>query len=46
MDEQMGPGSAQNGANVQRIAALLQQQTAPDPMQELAEESEAKPNYQ
>jgi hypothetical protein len=46
MDEQMGPGSAQNGANVQRIAALLQQQTAADPMQELAEESEAKPNYQ
>jgi hypothetical protein len=46
MDAQMGPDSAQNGANVKRIAALLQQGVKADPMQELAEESEAKPNYQ
>jgi hypothetical protein len=48
MDLQMGPKSAQNGANVKRIAALLGQQNAigRDLVQELAEARTRSPKFQ
>ena len=48
MDAQMGPQSAQNGANVRRIAALLGQQNAirRDLVQELAASRERNPKFQ
>lgn len=48
MDAQMGPKSAQNGANVMRIATLLGQQNAVrrDLVQELAAARERDPKFQ
>jgi hypothetical protein len=48
MDAQMGPRSAQNGANVKRIATLLGQENAVrrDLVQELAAARESDPKFQ
>jgi len=48
MDEQMGPRSKQNGANVRRIAQLLGQENAVrrDLVQELAASREDAPKFQ
>lgn len=46
MDQQMGPHSAENGANVRRIAALLKQPVGRDLVQEMAARGERVPNFQ
>jgi hypothetical protein len=46
MDKQMGPNSAENGANVRRIAALLRQPLKRDLVQELAAKGERAPKFQ
>lgn len=46
MDQQMGPDSDQNGANVRRIAALLRQPVGRDLVQELAARGERAPRFQ
>jgi hypothetical protein len=48
MDQQMGPQSAENGANVRRIAALLGQENniRRDLVQELAARGERHPKFQ
>ena len=48
MDAQMGPHSAENGANVRRIAALLGQEAhiRRDLVQELAARGERRPRFQ
>jgi hypothetical protein len=46
MDKQMGPNSAENGANVRRIAALLKQPVGRDLVQELAARGERAPKFQ
>lgn len=47
MDEQMGPNSAQNGANVRRIAAVLNEKTiGRDKVHELAVKGEQAPKFQ
>ncbi|HEX6084194.1 MAG TPA: hypothetical protein VF266_06700 [Thermoanaerobaculia bacterium] len=46
MDRQMGPGSAENGPNVRRIAALLRQPVGRDLVQELAAKGERAPKFQ
>jgi hypothetical protein len=46
MDQQMGPNSAENGANVRRIAALLKQPVGRDLVQELAARGERRPKFQ
>ena len=45
MDQQMGPNSAENGANVRRIAALLKQPVGRDLVQELAARGERAPRF-
>ncbi|HUR82955.1 MAG TPA: hypothetical protein VM733_19505 [Thermoanaerobaculia bacterium] len=45
MDQQMGPNSAKNGANVRRIAALLKQPIGRDLVQELAARGERAPKF-
>jgi hypothetical protein len=45
MDQQMGPNSAENGANVRRIAALLKQPVGRDLVQELAARGERAPKF-
>lgn len=46
MDQQMGPDSAENGANVRRIAAVLKQPVGRDLVQELAARGERAPTFQ
>lgn len=46
MDQQMGPNSAENGANVRRIAALLKQPVGRDLVQEMAARGERAPKFQ
>lgn len=46
MDQQMGPNSAQNGANVRRIALLLRQALGRDLVQEMAARGERAPRFQ
>lgn len=46
MDQQMGPNSPENGANVRRIAALLRQPVGRDLVQELAAKGERAPKFQ
>ena len=46
MDQQMGPNSAENGANVRRIGAVLRQPVGRDPVQELAARGERAPKFQ
>jgi hypothetical protein len=47
MDAQMGPNSAQNGANVKRIASVLNQKVIyRDKVQELAARGESAPKFQ
>lgn len=46
MDEQMGPNSKENGANVRRIAAVLKQPVGRDRVQELAARGERAPKFQ
>ena len=46
MDQQMGPDSAENGANVRRIAMLLRQPVGRDFVQELAARGERAPRFQ
>lgn len=45
MDQQMGPNSAENGANVRRIAAVLKQPVGRDLVQELAAKGERLPKF-
>jgi hypothetical protein len=45
MDLQMGPNSAENGANVRRIAAVLKQPVGRDLVQELAASRERAPKF-
>jgi hypothetical protein len=45
MDQQMGPNSVQNGANVRRIATLLKAQVGRDRVQELAAQGERAPTF-
>jgi hypothetical protein len=45
MDQQMGPDSAENGANVRRIAAVLRQPVGRDLVQELAARGERAPKF-
>jgi len=45
MDQQMGPNSTENGANVRRIAALLKQPVGRDHVQELAAKGERMPKF-
>lgn len=46
MDQQMGPNSSENGANVRRIAAVLGQPVGRDLVQELAARGERAPRFQ
>lgn len=46
MDKQMGPNSAENGANMRRIATLLRQPLKRDLVQELAAKGERAPRFQ
>lgn len=45
MDQQMGPNSTENGANVRRIAAVLKQPVGRDLVQELAARGERAPKF-
>lgn len=45
MDQQMGPNSKENGANVRRIAVLLGQQVGRDLVQEMAASGERNPRF-
>ena len=45
MDQQMGPDSSQNGANVRRVAAVLRQPVGRDLVQELAAKGERAPTF-